>query len=1158
MSSTIQEHQYGEGYSGDNKVPTIAKFQEHQERLHSENTPLPSPPPSASSSSASSSRASSLDLKNKSLPAMPVEDDDEPPARDAQKSGKQQKQEMMNRLQPPKGTKATDKAKSKGQYWARDPVTDEDVLLKDLTFKDFRAKGFNNASLDPESYTKGPALREPPEPSKQSFKYTAPTVEDVGNISLASFPPAIDKVDVNHALSILRTGAIAVSAGCAVAWYFVAGGKHVSWFGFFFRTCLLGCVAAMAWIGAENARRKIEKELERIRMNLHEKRAEAFSPPTPESVEWMNALLKLVWGIIPDTMFIPIIDQIEDVLQASLPGFVNAVRISDLGQGTNPVRVVHMRALPDKPGTRGYPREEWVGLDKETQAKIKAEKGITGETDTDTNESEPKDPNAPISPADDDQSGDYLNYEIALSYQAQPGQSKKLRFHNIHLMLEFFLGAFDWFKLPVPFFAIVEGFVATARLRIQFIQNPPFIRNVTISLMGVPKVEVSVEPFSTKLPNVLDLPLIQKFVEMGIAAACAEYVAPKSLTLNMAQMLAGDGIKKDTRALGIIVVNIRYAVGLSAQDSNGASDPYIVLSYAKFGKPIYSTRIVLGDLNPVWEETAFLLVTDEEVKAREDLAATLWDSDKRTADDLVGRVTIPLVEVMSKPNEMHAREDRLQGFEDANEMPGTLHWEIGYYDKMPFNQSLALDAKEKKAQATEEAPGPVAQVEERENIEENKPTIADTKVERDALNVPPDPEVPMGILSVIVHQINNLERQDIKGSTGDREGQAGQDTSEPAEEGPNLPNGYCEIILNDEMIYKTRVKQYTSMPYFEAGTERFVRDWTKTVVRVQVRDARTREKDPVLGIVTVNLKDLFTTSSQVTRLFALQEGIGYGRANISFLIRQVKMPIPRELLGWDTGTVSILGPITMTPVESSGADLNVKKLRISTTEQSFKAPSRASPMEGGGLNWDIPTDKKVRLPVYARYASACLFEMSSSGGINVFSSPDMVAALWLRDIPDGVSQEIKIPVIKSNRLKQLRQNYINDQTATTHEYDIVGYLTCKLMIEAGLDPDHESHQHTREDKHRFEAYTRVEGQARTAEKNSHAMDDGVLDRKEKRALAAEKTRQLHMRHRGIMQYQAARTGLWAKEGVQRRFTTLRHKVTGSGSHSRRPTVESEA
>ncbi len=83
-----------------------------------------------------------------------------------------------------------------------------------------------------------------------------------------------------------------------------------------------------------------------------------------------------------------------------------------------------------------------------------------------------------------------------------------------------------------------------------------------------------------------------------------------------------------------------------------------------------------------------------------------------------------------------------------------------------------------------------------------------------------------------------VERQDIKGTTGTREGQTGQDTSEPAEEGEHLPNSYCEIILNDDMIYKTRVKQYSSMPYFEAGTERFVRDWREAIVRIQVRDAR--------------------------------------------------------------------------------------------------------------------------------------------------------------------------------------------------------------------------------------------------------------------------------------------------------------------------------
>jgi len=120
------------------------------------------------------------------------------------------------------------------------------------------------------------------------------------------------------------------------------------------------------------------------------------------------------------------------------------------------------------------------------------------------------------------------------------------------------------------------------------------------------------------------------------------------LTLNLQEILSG-AVIGDTKALGVFVIHIKYAEDLSAQDRNGRSDPYIVLAYAKvrtptdaypmlltiifkFGKPLYSTRIITGDLNPVFEETAFMLVTQDEVKADENLAAMLWDSDRRTAE----------------------------------------------------------------------------------------------------------------------------------------------------------------------------------------------------------------------------------------------------------------------------------------------------------------------------------------------------------------------------------------------------------------------------------------------------------------------------------------------------------------------------------------------
>lgn len=63
-------------------------------------------------------------------------------------------------------------------------------------------------------------------------------------------------------------------------------------------------------------------------------------------------------------MFISVADMVEDIMQASLPGFIDSVKLSDIGQGTNPVRIVAMRGLPDQPGDKQYPREEWIDQGK--------------------------------------------------------------------------------------------------------------------------------------------------------------------------------------------------------------------------------------------------------------------------------------------------------------------------------------------------------------------------------------------------------------------------------------------------------------------------------------------------------------------------------------------------------------------------------------------------------------------------------------------------------------------------------------------------------------------------------------------------------------------------------------------------------------------------
>ena len=77
-----------------------------------------------------------------------------------------------------------------------------------------------------------------------------------------------------------------------------------------------------------------------------------------------------------------------------------------------------------------------------------------------------------------------------------------------------------------------------------------------------------------------------------------------------------------------------------------------------------------------------------------------------------------------------------------------------------------------------------------------------TQTEADTVHIPPDPALPTGIVSVIVHQIVNLEIENLTGSYGNnREFAPGQKSGEnKEEEGKHLPSSYCTILLNDQLV----------------------------------------------------------------------------------------------------------------------------------------------------------------------------------------------------------------------------------------------------------------------------------------------------------------------------------------------------------------------
>ena len=67
------------------------------------------------------------------------------------------------------------------------------------------------------------------------------------------------------------------------------------------------------------------------------------------------------------------------------------------------------------------------------------------------------------------------------------------------------------------------------------------------------------------------------------------------------------------------------------------------------------------------------------------------------------------------------------------------------------------------------------------------------------------------------------------------------------------------------------------------------------------------------------------------------------------------------------------------------------------------------------------------------------------------SGPDAIGLLWLKDLVDDEEVDVEIPVVVGKGLRTLRQNVLNDFTAKTHDYKVVGHFKTRIRLDSGLD-----------------------------------------------------------------------------------------------------------
>jgi hypothetical protein len=88
-----------------------------------------------------------------------------------------------------------------------------------------------------------------------------------------------------------------------------------------------------------------------------------------------------------------------------------------------------------------------------------------------------------------------------------------------------------------------------------------------------------------------------------------------------------------------LLVRVVEARGLLAVHVNGTSDPFVKL---QLGKRRAKTAVVKKNLAPVWDEEFSFLVGD----VTEELAVSVLNEDKYFSNDHLGRVKVPLSQVM--------------------------------------------------------------------------------------------------------------------------------------------------------------------------------------------------------------------------------------------------------------------------------------------------------------------------------------------------------------------------------------------------------------------------------------------------------------------------------------------------------------------------------
>ncbi|CAD6942234.1 unnamed protein product [Tilletia controversa] len=411
-----------------------------------------------------------------------------------------------------------------------------------------------------------------------------------------------------------------------------------------------------------------------------------------ETALWINHCLRIIWPLLNSELFTPFIDLLEDSLMQEVEklGIVHGCRVEDLDQGHTALQIKGFRILDSDPSAfTGIPSNSSSGGDGGDHAQ--------GGQD----------------------SGEYINLEVSFSYrgtkrkgvastktnnddgtrlahEVDTKDSALEARENIHMLLYMMIGLQKIAAVELPVWVSVLGIEGKVRLRLQILPNPPFAKTVAITFPSLPALELSARPLGRKmLIDAMQLPLVSNYILHSVENVIKGFISPRSYTVDVPALLGAADGPQHTYALGVVIIVLHEASHIPAADANGSSDPFVQISFSKAGRPLH-----------------------HEVRDKELIRLTVFDADRFSADDALGKVEISIDRLIRSYHKhsqedtnsqmFECREEPLQPMTRGGRISGTLKYSAAFFglalgegqSMSPHRQAMLKDATMRSMSAT--------------------------------------------------------------------------------------------------------------------------------------------------------------------------------------------------------------------------------------------------------------------------------------------------------------------------------------------------------------------------------------------------------------------------------------------------------------------------